>query len=86
MKFSITTEQDLFLGDLYFKRINNRLYRGQSTIEGAIICGVVSRDDLSIEEELEFFPDRSIVFSTNILNISNISIDNIKKDYPELFI
>lgn len=70
----------------YFKRVDNILYRGQHTIEDAITCNKVARTDLSIEEELEFFTNRSIIFSTDILNTSSISINNIKKDYPELFI
>jgi len=85
MKLYITkSKNDAFPS--YFKRIDNWLYSGQFTIEDAIICDVVSRDDLSIEEELEFFTERFLILSIDISNISDISISNIKKDHPELFI
>lgn len=78
MKFYITaTINDIY----YFKRIDNTVYYGRSSITSAVESDLIARTNFSLKEELSTF-NRKIIFSADITCEDEIS----SKNFPELFI
>jgi len=81
MKFYITATISSANDTYYFKRIDNTVYYGRSSITSAVESSRIARTNLSLKEELSTF-NRKVVFSADITCENEINSEN----YPELFI